>query len=821
MTPSPDRSHRPPATSPARGNAAKRAPRTARSSQPTGTPAARSAAAEPSPANGTRSSVGRIPVVGVQPVLEAGRWPAKAVVGEAVEITATVFREGHDAVAATAVLVAPDGTVHSAAAMTVVNPGLDTYRADLVPDRTGRWTFRVEGWSDPYATWAHDASIKVDAGIDVELMLASGADLLARAAARDGLAGDARAALADAAAAVRETSLAPGARLAAGLAARVVAALAAHPLREMVTASPDYPLVVQRPLALAGSWYEMFPRSEGASYDGTVGAWRSGTLRTAATRLPAIAQMGFDVVYLTPIHPIGTTYRKGRNNSLTPTPGDPGSPYAIGSADGGHDAIHPELGTFDDFDAFVARAREQGLEVALDLALQCSPDHPWVTEHPEWFTTRPDGSIAYAENPPKKYQDIYPVNFDNDPAGIYAEVRRVVQVWIDHGVTAFRVDNPHTKPLEFWEWLIADVNAAHPDVIFLAEAFTRPAMMATLAKIGFHQSYTYFTWRTTKAEIEEYLTEVSGAPAAYMRPSFWPTTHDILTPYMQHGGPPAFAIRAILAATGAPTWGIYSGYELIENVARPGVEEQIDNEKYEFKPRNWFNARATGIARPARPAQRDPARAPGPPAAARPDRAPHHRRRDRVLLASCDRRAVAHRQGGHDPRRAQHRPAPHPRGPRPPRPRRARPERPSRARPVADGARPALRRVVHLGLRTVRAARPVDPVRPRARRGDACDDRPATGPGGHRLLPDRRSGAHPAGPPGHRLPRGREHRQPPEGRPHPRPAAPRAADPVPARAGRARAERTTPTGTAPRCSTRSCSGASRTPRAPARATCAA
>jgi starch synthase (maltosyl-transferring) len=535
-------------------------------------------------------------VVGVQPVLEAGRWPAKAVVGEAVEITATVFREGHDAVAATAILVAPDGTVRSAVPMTVVNKGLDTYRADLVPDRTGRWTFRVEGWSDPYATWAHDASIKVDAGIDVELMLASGADLLGRAAARDGLAGDARAALTAAAAAVRETTLAPAARLAAGLAEPVVAALAAHPLREMVTPSPEYPLVVQRPLALAGSWYEMFPRSEGASYDGVAGTWRSGTLRTAATRLPAIAQMGFDIVYLTPIHPIGTTYRKGRNNSLTPSPGDPGSPYAIGSADGGHDAIHPELGTFDDFDAFVSRAREQGLEVALDLALQCSPDHPWVTEHPEWFTTRPDGSIAYAENPPKKYQDIYPVNFDNDPAGIYAEVRRVVQVWIDHGVTAFRVDNPHTKPLEFWEWLIADVNAAHPDVIFLAEAFTRPAMMATLAKIGFHQSYTYFTWRTTKVEIEEYLTEVSGEPAAYMRPSFWPTTHDILTPYMQQGGPPAFAIRAILAATGAPTWGIYSGYELIENVARPGVEEQIDNEKYEFKPRNWFNARATGIA---------------------------------------------------------------------------------------------------------------------------------------------------------------------------------------------------------------------------------
>ena len=307
--------------------------------------------------------------------------------------------------------------------------------------------------------------------------------------------------------------------------------------------------------------------------------------------------MGFDVVYLTPVHPIGSTYRKGRNNSLTPTPTDPGSPYAIGSADGGHDAIHPELGTFDDFDAFVARARGLGLEVALDLALQCSPDHPWVAAHPEWFTTRVDGSIAYAENPPKKYQDIYPLNFDNDPEGIYAEIRRVLQVWIDHGVTAFRVDNPHTKPLTFWERLIAEVNAAHPDVIFLAEAFTRPAMMHTLARIGFHQSYTYFTWRNTKAELAEYLEEVSGPAAAYMRPSFWPTTHDILTPYMQHGGVAAFAIRAVLAATGSPTWGVYSGYELVENVPRPGVEEQIDNEKYEYKPRDWAAAEAIGISR--------------------------------------------------------------------------------------------------------------------------------------------------------------------------------------------------------------------------------
>ena len=528
-------------------------------------------------------------------MLEGGRWPAKAVVGEAVEIGARVFREGHDAVAATAVLIAPDGSEHSRVPMTLENAGLDTWRADLVPDAVGSWSFRVEGWSDPYATWVHDATIKVDVGVDTELMLAEGTALLERAAARPELSHGAARALAVAVEGLRDTHRAPRERLEAGLAAPVVEALAAHPLRDMVSPSPAYPLTVQRELALVGSWYEMFPRSEGAAYDAAARTWRSGTLRTAAERLPGIAAMGFDVVYLTPMHPIGTTHRKGRNNSLTCAPGDPGSPYAIGSSEGGHDAIHPDLGTFEDFDAFVARARDLGMEIALDLALQCSPDHPWVTEHPEWFTTRLDGSIAYAENPPKKYQDIYPVNFDNDPAGIYAEVRRVLQVWIDHGVTAFRVDNPHTKPLEFWEWLIADVNAAHPDVIFLAEAFTRPAMMHTLAKIGFHQSYSYFTWRNTREEIEEYLEEVSGPAAAYMRPSFWPTTHDILTPYMQFGGAPAFAIRAILAATGAPTWGIYSGYEMVENVPRPGVEEQIDNEKYEYRPRNWVAAQQTGI----------------------------------------------------------------------------------------------------------------------------------------------------------------------------------------------------------------------------------
>jgi len=555
------------------------------------------ASTTPAPTDAAPTRIGRIPVLDVSPVAEEGRWPAKAAVGEAVPVRATVFREGHDAVAATAVLVRPDGADHSSARMIDIAPGLDRFEARLVPDAEGAWGFRVEGWSDPYGTWSHDAAIKVGAGVDTELMLVEGARLLTAAAARKGVPTKARTVLRDAVKALEDAARPPEARLAAGLSAPVRAVLAAHPVREHVTSSPTYPLQVDRELALAGAWYEFFPRSEGARRDKRTGQWRSGTLRTAAKRLPAIVQMGFDVVYLTPIHPIGTTFRKGRNNSLTPGPDDPGSPYAIGSPDGGHDAIEPSLGTFKDFDFFVRKARELGLEVALDVALQCSPDHPWVTEHPEWFTTRADGTIAYAENPPKKYQDIYPLNFDNDPEGIYAEIRRVLQVWIDHGVTAFRVDNPHTKPLDFWERILADVRADHPDVVFLSEAFTKPAMMLTLAKVGFHQSYTYFTWRNTKSELEEYLQTVSGEDGSFLRPSFWPTTHDILTPYMQHGGAAGFAVRAVLAATGAPTWGIYSGYELVENVARPGVEEQIDNEKYELKPRDWAQADGLGITR--------------------------------------------------------------------------------------------------------------------------------------------------------------------------------------------------------------------------------
>ncbi len=545
------------------------------------------------PASGP--SVGRIPVVAVGPSLEEGRWPAKAVVGEAVPIVATVFREGHDAVGATVAVTYPDGST-TVLSMTCVNKGLSQFRALFTPRAEGDYTFRVEGWSDPVTTWERAATTKLHAGQDVALVLADGIAVLERALAEVGRSAPARRALAGALDALRAETQDPETRFMRAMSPTVRRTLADAPLRDWVTASRDYPLRVEGERALVSAWYEMFPRSEGATYDATKGRWVSGTFKTAAKRLRAIANMGFDIVYLPPIHPIGTSFRKGRNNALDARPGDPGSPYAIGSRDGGHDAIHPELGTMDDFRAFVASAKGQGLEVALDLALQCSPDHPWVKEHPEWFTTRLDGSIAYAENPPKKYHDIFPLNFENDPEGIYREILRVLEIWIGAGVTAFRVDNPHTKPLPFWERLLADMRRDHPEVIFLSEAFTIPPMMHTLAKIGFHQSYTYFTWRPTAEELGEYLLEVSGDASYYMRPNFWPTTHDILTPDMQEGGSPLFKARAVVAATGSPSWGIYSGYEFAECVARPGVEEQIDNEKYEYRPRDWAKAKKLGIA---------------------------------------------------------------------------------------------------------------------------------------------------------------------------------------------------------------------------------
>jgi len=529
--------------------------------------------------------IGRIPIRGIAPRQPEDRWPAKSFVGEVVPFEATIFREGHGELFAEVLLTDPGGT-ETRHRMRLVGSGTDRWRADVLITRTGMWSFRIRAAADDWASWLHTADIKIDAGQDVELVFAMGAEILGRSTSA--IFGQARTALLD-------RKLTPAARMKVAHDPRLASAITAAPLISLETLSDSSPLRVERAAAAVGAWYEFFPRSEGAK-KGRDGTWKSGTLRTAAKRLPGVAAMGFDVIYLPPIHPIGREFRKGPNNSTTAGPGDPGSPWAIGSAEGGHDAIHPDLGTVADFAFFVKEAEAAGLEVALDLALQCAPDHPWVTEHPDWFTTRPDGTIAYAENPPKKYQDIYPLNFDNDPEGIRAEVLRIVELWISRGVKIFRVDNPHTKPLDFWEWLLADVNGRHPDVVFLAEAFTRPAMLHSLAAAGFQQSYSYFTWRNTKPELEEFLTEIAGPDADYLHPNLFVNTPDILTEFLQFGGRPAYKLRAALAATASPLWGVYAGYELFEDVARPGSEENIDNEKYEYKQRDWEKAEAAGAS---------------------------------------------------------------------------------------------------------------------------------------------------------------------------------------------------------------------------------
>ncbi|MFB6844318.1 alpha-1,4-glucan--maltose-1-phosphate maltosyltransferase [Streptomyces sp. NPDC056373] len=545
-------------------------------------------AAPPLAASDT-TAVGRIPVLDVRPAVQQGRRPAKAVTGETFEISATVFREGHDAVAANVVLKDPEGRPGPFTPLRELAPGTDRWGATVTAGEPGLWTFTVEAWGDPVSTWRHHAEIKIPAGMDTDVVLEEGARLYERAAAGVPEEEGQRAVILTAVDALRDEDRPAAARLAAALTPEVDAVLARHPLRDLVTSSEPLPLLVERERALYGSWYEFFPRSEGTPEQ------PHGTFRTAARRLPAIAAMGFDVVYLPPIHPIGTTFRKGKNNTLSPGPDDVGVPWAIGSPEGGHDAVHPGLGTLEDFVRFVQQARELGMEVALDFALQCSPDHPWVHKHPEWFHHRPDGTIAYAENPPKKYQDIYPIAFDADMDGLVAETVRVLRHWMDAGVRIFRVDNPHTKPVVFWERVIGEVNRTDPDVIFLAEAFTRPAMMHTLAQIGFQQSYTYFTWRNSKQELTEYLTELSGEAASYMRPNFFPNTPDILHAHLQHGGRPAFEVRAVLAATLSPSWGIYSGYELCENTPlREGSEEYLDSEKYQLRHRDWEAAAREG-----------------------------------------------------------------------------------------------------------------------------------------------------------------------------------------------------------------------------------
>jgi starch synthase (maltosyl-transferring) len=546
--------------------------------------------------------VGRFGLTNVTPVVGSTatpEFPARAVVGEPIPVAATVFREGHDAVSASVVLRDSAGRKVSVVRMHPGVPGTDRWHADVVADRPGAWSFAVEAWSDPMATWHHAVTVKIDAGQgsdDLANDLEGGARIFDQLARTLPKAERARASAA--ARALRDTTLDVAHRVAPALDDYLQRLVRDHPVREYVTSSPRYPLWVDRQRALYGSWYEFFPRSIGAELAGDpvspARPVRHGTFKDATEHLDYVASLGFDVVYLPPIHPIGEVNRKGPNNTLVAASWDVGSPWAIGSREGGHDAIHPDLGTLADFTALVRRARELNMEVALDFALQCAPDHPWVASHPEWFTTKPDGTIAYAENPPKKYQDIYPLNFDNDPKGLYAECLRVVRHWIAAGVTIFRVDNPHTKPLNFWQWLIGEVRKTDPEVLFLAEAFTRPAMMHELAKIGFHQSYTYYTWRNSKDEIEGYVRELADA-AHYMRPNFFVNTPDILHEFLQHGGPGAFSIRAVLAATLSPTWGVYSGYELYEHLpVRPGSEEYLDSEKYQLRPRDFAAAIADG-----------------------------------------------------------------------------------------------------------------------------------------------------------------------------------------------------------------------------------
>lgn len=534
--------------------------------------------------------IGRIAITRPAPRQPENMWPAKALVGEVVPFRATVFMEGHEILGVELLLTDPSGSETSHRMLERIK-GTDRFVVDVPITHQGTWSWRVRAFCDDWATWSHNAAIKVAMNIDAELMVDEGAALLSRAALEHPSSHIIR----EQAAVVADRSLTPEARLAAALDPGLTAALTDSPLASRETLCDSLDLRVERTRAGVGSWYEFFPRSEGAVQLKN-GRWKSGTFRTAARRLPQVAAMGFDVLYLPPIHPIGTSFRKGPNNTLDAGPGDPGSPWAIGSASGGHDAIHPDLGTIADFSAFASAASHNGIEIALDLALQCSPDHPWVTEHPEWFTTRVDGSIAYAENPPKKYQDIYPLNFDNDPIGLREEVLRIVEHWIGLGITIFRVDNPHTKPLQFWEWLLHEVADRHPDVVFLAEAFTRPPMLQALAQVGFQQSYTYFTWRNTKQELVDYLTELSHETADYLRPNLFVNTPDILTEYLQLGGRAAHKIRAAIASTAAPTWGVYSAFELVENVARPGSEENIDNEKYEYRPRDFAAAEAAGTS---------------------------------------------------------------------------------------------------------------------------------------------------------------------------------------------------------------------------------
>ena len=558
---------------------------------------------------------GRINVMDITPAEERGIFPARVELGEPFEMTAQVFIEGRTKVGATAIVRNPRGKETMRRAMTCVNPGLDRWtvmvkcgeHSDLKPwedgyaavkRQLGEWTVTIEGWEDAYVSWLHDARIKVRVMDDVDNALNSGAELLARWAETPdtGLTARDRKTLEKAAETMADQTLSAEDRLAAGDNPTIAALHETHPLRDGISPSQPQRFKVERPKSSFAAWYQFFPRSEGATIDPNTGKIIQGTLKTSMAGLERAAAEGFDIVYLPPGFPIGVTNHKGRYNTLVAGPDDPGSPFGIGSELGGHDTVDPLLGTMDDFKALCQRAHELGLEIALDFALQCSPDHPWVKAHPNWFRHKPDGSIAFAENPPKKYQDIYPIDFNADMPGIEKEVERIMNLWIEAGVTIFRIDNPHTKPVRFWQDVIAAVTKKHPEILFLAEAFTRPGMMRALSYVGFTQSHCYFPWRNTKDELEEYLPVTNGDDGYYQHNTFWPTTPDILTAYVRDNGVAGHCVRAVLAAMGSPSWGIYNGYELIENKQRPGFEEQIDNEKYEVKVRDWSKAKQYGVA---------------------------------------------------------------------------------------------------------------------------------------------------------------------------------------------------------------------------------
>jgi starch synthase (maltosyl-transferring) len=542
-------------------------------------------ASEPAdgPAVRTEQGYEQIVIERLEPALVDGQRAVKAVAGDTITIEATVFRHGHDRVRAAAQWRGPDSESFVEIPMALVNPGLDRWRCEIPLDRVGQYRVTIAGWTDVYASWVAELAKRIRAQQpDVSSEIADGLSLIERVFIV--LRGDERREVADLLERMREAASDPVQALELASCDATLALMARTvPRIDEARSVPELVIVADRERARFGAWYELFVRSQGAE------PARSGTFRDAERRLADISRMGFDVVYLAPIHPIGLTNRKGANNSLEAAPGDPGSPWAIGSEYGGHTAIEPALGTLDDFDRFVGAAAALGLEVALDFAIQCSPDHPWVREHPDWFYRRPDGTIRYAENPPKKYQDIYPINFDTpDWPALWEALRDVVRFWVARGVRIFRVDNPHTKPLGFWVWLIESVQAEHPDVIFLAEAFTRPPMMQALAKRGFTQSYTYFTWRNTKAELVEYLTELTRPEMTRsFRPNFFANTPDILPPILQTGGRAAFKLRVALAATLSPSYGIYSGFELCESVAIEGREEYLHSEKYEIKVRDW------------------------------------------------------------------------------------------------------------------------------------------------------------------------------------------------------------------------------------------